>query len=68
MEESATYQAILAEGERRLLLLMGTKRFGPPDAPTRAAIERLDSPQSLEQLSERLLEAASWEELLTSSS
>jgi len=67
MEESATYQAILAEGEKRLLLLMGTKRFGPPDAPTRAAIDELDSPKRLEQLSERLLEVASWEELLTAS-
>ncbi len=69
MRESSTYQAILdegrVEGERRALLLLGTKRFGPPDAPTREVIERLDSPGKLERLTERLLDVSSWDELLS---
>src|SRR5437588_6282854 len=53
MKESSTYQAALEEGRsegrsegriaeaRRLLLFVGTARFGPPDEPTRAAILHL---------------------------
>jgi hypothetical protein len=70
MKESATCQAILdegrAEGEKKVLLLVGSKRFGPPDARTRAAPEAVDSVERLERLSERVLEVGSWEELLAS--
>jgi predicted transposase YdaD len=82
MKESSTYQAILAEGRtegraegrvegraeeaRRLLRLLGDRRFGPPDARNRAAIESLTSVERLEQLTERLLEASGWDELLAS--
>ena len=55
MEESTTYQAILAEGEKRLLLLMGTKRFGPTGcAHPRSNREARDSPR----VSERDIRAA----------
>jgi len=72
MKESSTYQAILDEGRsegslaeaRRLLLLQGTVRFGPPDEPTRATIEGMSSIELLEPLSIRLLEVSSWHELL----
>jgi hypothetical protein len=80
MRESSTYQAILDEGRsegielgrsegslaeaRRLLFLQGTVRFGPPDTPTRAAIEGMNSIELLEPLSIRLLEVSSWDELL----
>jgi predicted transposase YdaD len=75
MKESSTYQAILEEGRsegsvteaRRLLLLLGTARFGPPDEPTRAAIEGMNSIEILEPLSIRLLNVSSWHELLASS-
>jgi Domain of unknown function (DUF4351) len=71
MKESSTYQAILdegrAEGVRKVLMRLGTRRFGPPDAPTRAAIEAITRPSRLERLSERLLDVSSWEELLKSS-
>jgi predicted transposase YdaD len=71
MKESSTYQAILdegrAEGVRRVLLLLGGKQFGPPDARTRAAIEAITTPDRLERLTERLLDVSSWEELLASS-
>jgi predicted transposase YdaD len=71
MRESSTYQAILEEGRteeaRRRLLLQGNDRFGPPDAPTRAAIETIASIERLERLAQRLLHASSWEELQASS-
>jgi predicted transposase YdaD len=69
MEESATYQAIVrrgrTEGERRLLLLLGEERFGPPDAAARAAIEQIGDGAALEALGVRLLSAESWQELLS---
>jgi len=78
MENSVTYQAIVAkglaaglaagriEGERRVLLRQGRARFGPPDAATSAAIEALDDPDRLEALADRLLDASvtDWTELL----
>jgi hypothetical protein len=71
MKESSTYQAILdegrAEGVRKVLLLLGGKKLGPPDARTRAAIEAITAPDRLERLTGRLLDVSSWEELLTSS-
>ncbi len=75
VKESSTYQAILEEGRsegsvteaRRLLLLLGTARFGPPDEPTRAAIQGMNSIELLEPLSIRLLNVSSWNELLASS-
>lgn len=88
MKESATYQAILAEGReqglaqgkvvgmvegllagqaaeaRKLLLLVGSQHLGPPDEPTRAAINAMTSIDRLERLTERLLSVTSWDELL----
>jgi predicted transposase YdaD len=80
MEESVTYQAILrkgravglvegkaegkAEGAKQLLLRMGRKRFGPPEPQTIAAIEAIAELERVEQLADRLLDVASWDELL----
>jgi hypothetical protein len=68
MEQSATYQAIVrrgrAEGERRLLLLQGEAKFGPPDPAVLAAIEGTDDLAQLEALGVRLMSAGSWQELL----
>jgi predicted transposase YdaD len=76
MEESATYQAIFRrareegreegriEGARRMVLLQGEAEFGPPDAGTRAALERIDDLARLEALAVRLLSAGSWQEVL----
>ena len=68
MEQSATYQAIVrrgrAQGERRLLLLQGETKFGPPDVAVRAALESIDDLARLEKLGVRLMSAASWQELL----
>ena len=44
MKESTTYQAILADGTKRILLCMDGKRFGTADARTRTAIEAPGAP------------------------
>jgi hypothetical protein len=71
MKESSTYQAILDEGRaeeaRKVLLLLGDKQFGPPDASTRTAIEATTEINRLERLLQRLLDVSSWDELLASS-
>jgi hypothetical protein len=71
MRESDTYQAILDEGReeglnalRRALLRLGRKRFGEPDEETRQAICAIRDPDRLEELSERLLDVSTWDELL----
>ncbi len=78
--QSTTYQAILREGrnegliegrlsgERRILIRLGTKRFGPPEAAMLAAIEAIQDVNRLELLGERILEpdVQSWVDLLRS--
>jgi predicted transposase YdaD len=80
MKESSTYQSILAEGltegraqgraegltegERRVLLMMGSKRFGEPDARIKQMIADITSARRLEELSLRLFDVKSWNELL----
>jgi predicted transposase YdaD len=72
MKESSTYQAILDEGRtegavteaRKLLRIFGDSRFGPPDAQTATAIERIPDLAQLEDLCQRLGAASSWQELL----
>ena len=82
MKESSTYQAILEEGRsegaaqgevrgavaeaKKLLRIAGDGKFGPPDAATTAAVERINALERLEALFERLQSAASWQELLGS--
>jgi predicted transposase YdaD len=69
MKESSTYQYILDEGRveeaRRMLFILGGKRFGNPDTKTQAALNAITSSQQLEQLAARLLEVESWQELLS---
>lgn len=68
MWESDTYQAIIEEGRveagQHIVLRLGRKRFGEPDAVTEAALKAITDPDRLEQLSERLLDVASWQDLL----
>jgi predicted transposase YdaD len=74
MEESVTYQAIIRRGReegrveeaRQLLRRLGGKRFGPPSVAVQAALDAIPTVERLEQLSERLLDGESWEELLAS--
>jgi predicted transposase YdaD len=80
MKESTTYQAILREGReeglgagrdvgrleeaRAILLRLGTRRFGPPAEPVRAALEAITDTERLEALTVRVLDVESWDELL----
>ena len=76
MKESSTYQAILEEGRaegevrgavaeaKKVLRFLGEDAFGPPDARTYAAIERLNDLPQLEELLRRVRSASSWQELL----
>jgi predicted transposase YdaD len=76
MEESVTYQAILergvekgkvlgkAEEARALLMRIGRKRLGQPDAPTLSTLQGISDVQRLEALCERVQEVSSWDELL----
>ena len=71
MEESTTYQLLIARGEvkgkteeaRSLLLRIGRNRFGAPDATVHAALATA-SLERLEQMADRLLQVESWQELL----
>jgi predicted transposase YdaD len=69
MEESSGYQLIMKRGERKALigtlLRQGRKKFGEPDATTLAAVERLTDVDRLQNLTDRILEAATWQELLS---
>jgi len=73
MRESTTYQAILREGritgEQQLLLRLGTKRFGEPDATTVTAVEAIQDIDRLEALGERILDPdlLDWKDLLRGS-
>ena len=61
-----------AEGEaegalkeaRKLLLALGSQRFGAPSAAVRDTLAGIATLQRLERLSERLLDVESWDELL----
>jgi predicted transposase YdaD len=72
MRESSTYQAILEEGReegevrgaRRVVLALGTNKFGAPDAATVATLERLNDPDVLERLAISVHLTSPWQELL----
>ena len=68
MEESATYQAIIARGMRKAtcttLLKLGRIKFGPPSEQIEAALQAITDLERLDRLTERLLFVSSWQELL----
>jgi hypothetical protein len=64
MEDSVTYQGILAKEARKMLLLQGRSRFGEPPAEATETLNAIEEVPKLEELGVRLLRAASWQELL----
>ncbi|OWK36131.1 hypothetical protein FRUB_08694 [Fimbriiglobus ruber] len=76
MEESATYQAILARGEARgevkghlageraMILRLGSKKFGSPSVAVAESLAAITDLARLEELGDRILDAAGWDELL----
>jgi hypothetical protein len=71
-EASTTYQYILREGRaegrveevRKILLRLGHQRFGAPPVAIRQTLESLSDLDRMERMADRLLEIASWQELL----
>lgn len=51
-------------GQRRCLVQVGTRTFGPPGAAVLAALELVAFPDHLDDLANRLLDSNTWEELL----
>jgi len=74
VKDSTTYQKILRDGRaegrideaRRILLRLGTKRFGEPEAAARASLDDIRDIDRLEALGERLFDAevSDWVDLL----
>ena len=72
MRESTTYQAILDEGReegrlveaRAILRRQGRKKLGTASAEVLSRLEAINDLDRLERMSERLLDASSWDELL----
>ena len=52
------------EEAQELLLRIGRKRFGEPDANTQATLA-VASRETLEQMMDRLLEVETWQELIS---
>jgi hypothetical protein len=73
--DSTTYLAVLreamaegmAQGAKETLLRLGRKRFGAPGPALEAKIEALTELERLEELTDRLLEVSSWDELIAGS-
>jgi predicted transposase YdaD len=69
VEESSFYQLVLERGRvkkaQNMVLRGGTKKFGPPDEATRAAIEAITDEEQLDRLHDRTYDVSSWAELLT---
>ena len=72
MEESVTYQAILAKGAqagalaeaKKTLLLLGRERFGRANARVKETIAAMHDLEGIELLELRVLKVGSWDELL----
>ena len=68
MHESDTYLAIIDEGQekhaKKILLRLGTKRFGPVDEAAQAKLNAITDLERLDRQIERVQEASGWEDLL----
>ena len=68
MEESTAYQLILRRGEtrgiRETILAMGRRKFGEPSDEQAQSLEGIANRERLQQLTDRIFDASSWQELL----
>jgi hypothetical protein len=64
MWESTTFQEIWAQGEKNMLRLVGTERFGEPSAATLARLEEFKLVEEIDRLVGRFFKVESWDELL----
>ncbi len=68
MKDSDTYLAIIDEGReaeaKSIILLLGQKRYGPPDESITAKLEGITDLDRLHRVEARLLDAQNWQDLL----
>jgi hypothetical protein len=68
IEESSVYQGIFARGEveamRKSLIRQGRKKWGEPGEQVLARIAAIGDLDRLNLLSDRILDASSWDDLL----
>ncbi|HVA45957.1 MAG TPA: hypothetical protein VNH11_06180 [Pirellulales bacterium] len=72
LRDSSTYQLIveegmaqgMAKGLRTMLLQIGARRLGRPVAAVQESLDAIDDVARLHRLGERVLEVATWQELL----
>lgn len=68
MEESVTYQHLVKKGEssetRRMVLMAGQEKFGPPSPAIGAAIAAISDTPKLENLVKRVFHVSTWDDLL----
>ena len=72
MKETPSYQEGMKdgkmegrlEGERAIVLRLGTQKFGAPDSVSLAALNGIQSLDRLEDLANRLLIVGNWGDLL----
>jgi hypothetical protein len=64
LEDSSTYQALVAKVLRETLLTQGIDRFGEPELPFRQKLEAICDPSVLRPMTKNLLHVSTWEELL----
>jgi hypothetical protein len=68
LNRSSLFQTIIAEAElegaRKLLLRVGTSRFGPPNRSCRMALEEMTAFPPINRLIQRVPAVSTWAELL----
>ena len=73
MRDSSVYQGILEEGRaegqlttlRQVLRRQGEKRFGVPPPEVEAQLNQVHDTRRLERMTDRILTAADWHDLLS---
>jgi Domain of unknown function (DUF4351) len=81
LEDSTTYQLILERGiaqgiplgvaqgrteeAQATILRLGAKRFGPPQPDLEAAVRTIADRERLERITDRVFEATTWADLLS---
>jgi hypothetical protein len=58
------YARGVVEETQSIILLIATGRFGPPRASVDASVREIEDRERLERMTDRLLTATGWEDLL----
>ena len=68
LESSSTFRHVHETGERvglrKVLMRLGTKRFGTPTTTTVALIDAIEEVELLHRMIERVMEANDWSEVV----